>query len=193
MFCDVGREAGHHCALVGQRLALVAARNLARQRRKPASDASQTPYKLRRARSSGAAFKPAALWQNEAPGFRAAVTRRQTMLHRCGTGGMCRGLPLDSRHSSWASLLSDEATSNCTAAHGPQRARERSSTAHRTRTLFSQPQRANRARIGPRRGVNKAFSESCHQSATAPRNHEDRQMSAKRRPNLHTVTAWRNG
>ena len=52
-----------------------------------------------RARSNqplcGAAAAPAV---GQASGFRAAATRRQTVPERCGMGGMCRGLPLDSRH-----------------------------------------------------------------------------------------------
>ena len=51
--------------------------------------------------SKRGAFKlaPLALCHGGA-GFRAAVIRRQTMLHRCLTGVTRRGQPLDSRHFS---------------------------------------------------------------------------------------------
>ena len=73
-------------------------------------------------------------------------------------------------------MLSDDTKQSLRKAR--RQARARSSALHRSPVHFCQPLRANAPQFGPRRGVNKAFSESCRISAPAPRNHADRQMFA---------------
>ena len=158
MFCDVGREAGHQCAQQScggsSALALVAAGILhvdgVSRRLMPTNCAVTTA-------TSGAAFNPADSGKTRRR-VRAAATRRQTMLNRCGTGnsrGRC-----DSRHSSWASLLSDEATSIDRCARPAESARTQQ---HCSSHAHTQPASEQTGRELARRGVNKAFSESCYQ------------------------------